>query len=299
MNSKQQTIHLPVATYSLVALDTATGDLGVVVASKFLAVGAVVPYARAGVGAVATQSYVNATFGPRSLEHLAAGRKPEDCLEDFRQSDNGLELRQFGVVAVDGSSLSFTGQDCHAWAGGKTGDGYAAQGNILTGPDVVEALVDSFLSRQDLAFPERMLAALSAADREGGDSRGRQAAALLVVGEAKGYGGLNDRWIDLRIDDHPEPIPELRRLLELQRLYFDKPSQPPYELNESDIVWLQAVLRAEGKLSQEADGQWNEATEKGLWGLYGIENLEERWLGGNSVDPVAWTYLRKQLAARA
>lgn len=284
----------PVATFSLVARDPKTGDLAVAVASKFLAVGAVVPFAKAGVGAVATQAYVNTTFGPRSLEILSTGGSPTDCLNTFRQTDEGLESRQFGIVSADGSSVSFTGENCHAWAGGKTGDNYAAQGNILTGAEVVDTLVDTFLTRQELGFPERMVTALLAADRAGGDSRGRESAALLVVGEGKGYGGLTDRWIDLRVDDNPDPIPELQRLLELHRLFLDRPTDEPRELSNTDIHWVQEVLLAK-ELLKEVNGTWDEATEAGLWGLYGIENLEERWLGGPKVDPVAWRYLEYRL----
>jgi uncharacterized Ntn-hydrolase superfamily protein len=283
-----------VATFSLVAHDEATGDLGVVVASKFLAVGAYVPFARAGVGAVATQSYVNTTYGPRALELLQHGGHPEACLRAFRQTDAEIETRQFGIVSAGGDSVTFTGNACHAWAGGRHGHHYAAQGNILAGPEVIDALVDSYQRRSDLAFPERLVAALLAGDRAGGDKRGRQSAALLVVGEKKGYAGLSDRWIDLRVDDHTDPAPELMRLLELHRLYLDKPSKTPYPLTAEDIRWIQGVLHARGLLDAPS-GSWDDATEAGLRGLYGIENLEERWLGGPQVDPVAWRYLKTRL----
>jgi uncharacterized Ntn-hydrolase superfamily protein len=282
-----------VATFSLVAHDPDTGDLGVVVASKFLAVGAYVPFAKAGVGAVATQSYVNTTFGPRALQILAEGGNPEDCLAAFRQTDDRLSTRQLGIVSPSGASVTFTGDDCHAWAGGQAGDHYAAQGNILAGPEVIGALVDTYLARRDLAFPERLVAALLAGDRAGGDRRGRQSAALVVVGEHKGYAGLNDRWIDLRVDDHPDPIPELQRLLELHRLYLDKPSMRPHELDSGGIRWIQEVLREQHILTDTPTGEWNEATERGLMALYGIENLEERWVGGPKIDPVAWQYLKQ------
>jgi uncharacterized Ntn-hydrolase superfamily protein len=284
-----------VATFSLVAHDEATGDLGVVVASKFLAVGAYVPFAQAGIGAVATQSYVNTTFGPGALRILQHGGRPEDCLATFRQTDSELETRQFGIVAANGDSLTFTGSACHAWAGGQCGDHYAAQGNILAGPEVIAALVDSYQTRSELAFPERLVAALLAGDRAGGDKRGRQSAALLVVGEKKGYAGLSDRWIDLRVDDHSDPVQELERLLELHRLYLDKPSKAPYPLTAADIRWIQEVLYARNLLSSAPSGSWDEATEAGLRALYGIENLEERWTNGPQLDPVAWQYLRTHL----
>jgi len=291
--SEERASEVPVATFSLVARDDATGDLGVVVASKFLAVGAYVPTAAAGVGAVASQSYVNTTYGPRALALLEGGASPEECVAAFRDSDASFQSRQFGIVAADGRSATFTGAECHPWAGGVAGDGFAAQGNILAGPEVVEALVAG-AQRTDLPFPERLVAALAAADAAGGDRRGRQSAALLVVGAGKGYAGLDDRWIDLRVDDHPAPVEELRRLLELHRLYLDKPSQAPRVLGEDDVRWLQGVLAGQGLLDGQPTGAWDEATERALAGLYGIENLEERWLGGPTVDPVAWRYLRER-----
>ena len=209
------TDHL-IATFSLVARDADTGDLGVAVASKYLAVGAIVPAARAGVGAVATQALANTGYGPRSLELLAAGATPEDCAAEFAATDPEFQSRQFGIVTAAGNSYSHTGSECLAWAGGVTGPDFAAQGNILTGPGVVDALVTVW-SGSSLPFPERLVAALAAAEEAGGDSRGRQSAALLVVGAGKGYGGNSDRWIDLRVDDHAEPVPELERLLGLQR----------------------------------------------------------------------------------
>lgn len=288
----------PVATFSLVARDPDTGDLGVAVASKFLAVGAVVPSAVAGVGAVATQSYANTTYGPRALELMAGGASPEECVRAFRDSDDRFESRQVGIVAADGASATHTGSECHAWAGGIAGENFAAQGNILAGPSVVDALVKG-IARTDLPFPERLLAALAAADEEGGDRRGRQSASLLVVGEAKGYGGLDDRWIDLRVDDHATPIAELGRLLELHRLYLDKPSGEPRVLSTDDIRWLQGVLRETGHLEASPSGEWSAETERALEGLYGVENLEERWVGGPRIDPVAWQHLQNTFGGEA
>lgn len=282
----------PVATFSIAARDPATGDLGVAVASKFLAVGAYVPSARAGVGAVASQAHVNTTYGARALEMLAGGASPDGCVAAFREDDPSIDVRQFGIVAADGASATFTGDDCHHWAGGIAGPNFAAQGNILTGPDVVEALAN-IVARDDLPFPERLVVALAAADAAGGDRRGRESAALLVVGEGKGYAGLTDRWIDLRVDDHPAPITELGRLLELHRLYLDKPSAPPRPLGEADIAWLQALLRRGGYLDRAPTGAWDEATERALEGLFGVENLEERWTTGPRIDPVAWAHLQR------
>ncbi|HET8984430.1 MAG TPA: DUF1028 domain-containing protein [Trueperaceae bacterium] len=281
-----------IATFSIVARDSETGDLGVAVASKFLAVGAYVPYARAGVGAVASQAYGNSTYGPRALDRLAAGGSPADCAAEFAAEDAYYESRQFGIVAADGTSYTHTGKACHAWAGGIAGPDFSAQGNILTGPDVVDAMVTS-LHADGLAFPERLLAALTAADQAGGDSRGRQSAAILVVGTAKGYLGLTDKWIDLRVDDHAQPVEELSRLLAMHRLFFAKPSTTPRVLSSDDIRWLQDVLHRDGFAALGSSGTWDDATESALEALFGVENLEERWLSGPRMDPVAWEHLRR------
>lgn len=283
-----------IATFSIAARDPATNDLGVAVASKFLAVGAYVPTAVAGVGAVATQAHVNTTFGARAIALMREGASPDECVDTFRAQDESFDVRQFGIVAADGTSATYTGSGCHAWAGGVAGPNFAAQGNILTGPEVVDALVE-VIADESLPFPERLLAALAAADDAGGDRRGRQSASLLVVGEAKGYAGLTDRWIDLRVDDHAAPITELGRLLELHRIYLDKPSDPPRELTDDDISQLQAVLQRHNYLDRAPTGAWDEETQNALESLFGVENLEERWLTGPQIDPVAWDHIQKNL----
>lgn len=206
---------LPVSTFSIVAFDPESGDLGVAVESKFFAVGPVVPFAAAGVGAVATQSYANTSYGPRGLEMLREGRAAEEVITALTESDEGREVRQVGIVDAQGASATFTGDSCLQWAGGRTGPGYAVQGNILAGPAVVDSMAEAFeATGGDLAT--RMVAALAAGQAAGGDARGRQSAALLVVREGGGYGGYNDRYIDLRVDDHPTPIAELQRLLDIR-----------------------------------------------------------------------------------
>jgi len=283
-----------VHTFSLVARDPATGDLGIAVASKFLAVGYIVPWAKAGVGAVATQSYANPDFGSKGLALMEAGAGPEDILAVFARSDPNLAKRQFGYVLANGESLSYTGQECHAWAGGRWGANYAAQGNLLTGPEVVETLEQTFLGRSDLPFPERLLEALLSADRAGGDRRGRQSAALLVVGEGKGYGGM-ERWIDLRVDDHPDPVPELQRLLGIHRLLFGA-GEPARPLSQDEIVWIQSILHEHGHYTGAISGVWDEATERAFSTLIGMENLEERYHGGAVLDETALRYLQEKFA---
>lgn len=206
----------PVATFSIVAFDPDTGDLGVAVQSKFFGVGAVVPWAQAGIGAVATQARANTTYGPRGLALLADGGSATQVVAALTDDDDGRTRRQLGVVDARGNAATFTGDACLPWAGGQVGGNYAVQGNILAGPGVVEAMATAFeVSNGDLAT--RLVIALAAGQAAGGDVRGRQSAALLVVREAGGYGSLNDRYIDLRVEDHPAPIGELRRLLDMRQ----------------------------------------------------------------------------------
>ncbi len=201
------------STFSIVAADPDAGEVGVAVASRFFAVGTVVPHARAGAGAVATQAYANTSYGPRGLDLLAMGLNPTEVVEILTRSDDGAQRRQVGVVDASGRSATFTGPGCNAWAGGRSGPGYAVQGNILVGAPVVAAMETSFLSSAGKPLAERLLAALSAGDAAGGDARGHQSAALIVARAGGGYGGFSDRAIDIRVDDSQDPFGELRRLL--------------------------------------------------------------------------------------
>jgi uncharacterized Ntn-hydrolase superfamily protein len=216
-----------VATFSIVAVDPRTGELGVAVQSRFLAVGAVVPWAKAGVGAIATQSLANTTYGPRGLELLTAGVAPDDAIKQLTAADERRDVRQVGLVSADGRAATFTGAECLAWAGGRTGPNYAAQGNILAGEAVVTAMAESFEKSADTGkeLGQRLLDALAAGQAAGGDRRGMQSAALLVVREGWGYSGLNDRYRDLRVDDHAEPIAELQRIYEMHRRIFPAPAE--------------------------------------------------------------------------
>lgn len=307
-------------TFSIVARDPATGDLGVAVQSKFLAVGAVVPWARAGVGAVATQSFANVAYGPDGLDLLAGGASAGDALARLVRADALREQRQAGVVDARGGSASHTGRSCFAWAGGRTGDGFAAQGNILAGAGVVDGLVDTYVAG-GRPFPELLVACLAAADAAGGDRRGRESASLLVVRDAAGYGGGNDRWIDLRVDDHPDPIGELGRILDLSRLYVDRPD--PAELLPLDAALAAEIrrllgragwdpARAEGSIyapmwPDEAEPEpqrpmtgeprpvpdgWDDGWQEALVGWMGVENLEERTASPGWIDPRVLAHLR-------
>ena len=297
------TVELPcVSTFSIAARDPATGDLGVAVASKFLAVGSAVPWVTGGVGAVATQSYANTSFGPRALKMMAEGKSLSEIALEFERTDDGIAQRQYGLVNSAGEAFTFTGSACHAWAGGRTGAGYAAQGNILTGPEVVDALADTFERGSGLAFPERLLGALLAADRAGGDSRGRQSAALYIARVNGGYAGFNDRYIDLRVDDHSDPVVELQRLLGIQRLLFEKPKPADLLPLEGDLsVRLERILIRTGHLQGEPGPNWCEDSQKALESLAGIENLEERMVavqdGRYLVDRTVLEYLEDKFGA--
>jgi uncharacterized Ntn-hydrolase superfamily protein len=262
-----------VATFSIIAFDPETGALGVAVQSKFLAVGSVVPWARAGVGAVATQALANFNYGPRGLQLLSRGKTAAETVEALISADEEREHRQLGVVDAAGRAATFTGGECFEWAGGVTGEHYAAQGNILVGWETVEALAKTFEDTPgDLAG--RLLAALEAGQAAGGDSRGKQSAALLVVREGGGYGGDNDRVVDLRVDDHPEPIRELLRIRDLHTLYFGETKPDDVVAVDGDVKREVAV--ALGRLGYLEDGANDEALLDALSAFIRTENFEER-----------------------
>ena len=220
----------PVATFSIVGFDPRTGDLGVAVRSKFFAVGSVVPWARAGVGAIATQSYANVSYGPEGLERLTKGQTARETVKALTSADKDRRLRQLGIVDARGNSTSFTGSGCHQWAGHSERPNFCAQGNILTGKEVVDAMAASFEQSQKKGMGglcNWLADALTAGQDAGGDSRGRQSAALLVVRKNGGYAAGNDRFIDLRVDDHKTPIIELHRLLTLHKKIHKRAHENP------------------------------------------------------------------------
>ena len=271
---------LPIATFSIVACDLDAGQWGVAVQSKFLAVGAVVPWAAPHVGAVATQAYANPRYGPEGLALLREGLTAETVVARLTEADPGREARQLGVVDAEGNGVSFTGSECHAWAGGRAGPGYAAQGNILVSAETVDALADTFVaSRGPLA--ERLLECLAAAQAAGGDRRGQQSASLLVVERDGGYAGLSDVVVDLRCDDAARPIDELRRLHGIHAALFGKTPRDRW-LPVDDA--LRAELKARlGRLGYERLDEWA-----------GVENLEERVDGEDEIDPVVLDELRRK-----
>jgi uncharacterized Ntn-hydrolase superfamily protein len=203
-----------VATFSIVACDTASGSLGVAIQSRVVSAGSIVPAAAANVGAIATQAAANVTFKERALDLLRAGRTPAEVEQEFVASDPGIQNRQFAVSDARCNIVAFTGESTLAWSGHRVGRHYAVQGNILTGPEVVDAMAEAYERAEADGWPfgERLLAALKAGQQAGGDSRGRQGAGLLIVREGGGYGGGDDRYADLRVEDHVEPILELERV---------------------------------------------------------------------------------------
>jgi uncharacterized Ntn-hydrolase superfamily protein len=262
-----------------VACDLDAGQWGVAVQSKFLAVGSVVPWAEPGVGAVATQAYANPRYGPDGLALLRQGLSAEEVVKRLTEADDDREQRQLGVVDAAGRGATFTGSGCHVWAGGRTGSGYAAQGNILVSGETVDALADTYEATEG-SLAERLLASLAAAQAAGGDSRGQQSASLLVVERDGGYAALSDILIDLRVDDHETPIEELRRLYDLHDQLFGKTPRDQW-------LPIDDELRAEigerlARLGYERLEDWA-----------GAANLEERVDGDDDIDPVVLNELRR------
>jgi uncharacterized Ntn-hydrolase superfamily protein len=269
-------------TFSIVACNQLGDRWGVAVASKFLAAGAVVPGVRPPLGAIATQSFANLRYLPDGFELLQSGASAAETLDRLVAADEGRAQRQAGIVDAIGGAATFTGEECMHWAGGVTGDGYAIQGNILTGPEVVSAMESAYLAGDpDAPLARRLHAALLAGDRAGGDSRGRQSAAIIVGGVGAGYGGGSDIEVDLRVDDHPDPVVEIGRLLDIHALLFGKPEQTlPLEGEVAE-----RLLRALERLGYD-DPDLERALERAA----GVENLEERLVPG-AIDPVVLAHL--------
>jgi uncharacterized Ntn-hydrolase superfamily protein len=275
-----------VATYSIVACDLDVDQWGVAVQSKFLAVGSLVPWAEPRVGAIAPQSYANPRYGPEGLALLREGHSADAVVELLTAADDGRAERQVGVVDAQGRAATFTGDACHDWAGGRTGNGYAAQGNILVSQETVDALALTFEQNGHLSLAERLVECLAAAQAAGGDRRGQQSAALLIVEKDAGYANLSDVVVDLRVDDHELPIVELRRLYGLHNELFG--ITPPEDWLAVDEA-LSAELRDRlGKLGYDGE------LDRAFIDWAGKENLEERVDGVERIDPVVLGALRKQ-----
>lgn len=283
-----------VATFSIAAVDRNTGDVGVAVASKFLAVGSIVPWTDPGAGAVATQALANATYGRRGLGLMRDGLSAEQAVARLISDDPEREQRQVGLAGLDGSAAAHTGMRCHAWAGHRVGDGFACQGNILAGPEVVDAMAAAFLAGSG-TLQHRLFSALDAGDKAGGDRRGKQSAALRVERAGGGYQGLSDVVADLRVDDHAEPIAELRRLLDLNDLYFGRsPPSEKLDLSGPVMTELARLLARAGKpLPGNAD-LGDPRVREAFEAFIGTENLEDRVdLERLTIDLPALEFLRR------
>jgi len=285
-------------TFSIVAGDPEKGIWGIAVQSKFISVGAVVPFAEAGVGAVATQASANVRYGPEGLSMLRSGSSATEVVRRLSEADVGRDDRQFGVVDREGRAAAFTGKKCMDWAGHEVGEGFTCQGNILFGPAVVRAMARSYESTPgDLI--DRLLAALAAGQREGGDRRGLQSAALLVVKAGGGYGGGNDRWVDLRVDDHPSPIEELKRIFKVYDLTMLSRDDPATALPiEGEVASsLQHDLGVLGYYSGRFTGSWDAASRAAFAHFLGEHNFENKQRDDGKVWPTVREYLRERAAA--
>ena len=290
----------PITTFSIVAYDPERSEWGVAVASKFLAAAAVVSWARAGAGAVATQSYANLTYATRGLDSMAQGMAAHATVRALINDYPEASLRQVGVVDRQGQAAAYTGKSCHAWAGHVVGEGYACQGNILA-PGTVEAMAQRFevVRGGPGELADWLVDALAAGQQAGGDSRGRQAAGVLVVRANGGYGGNNDRYLDLRVDDDPDPIPRLRRLVDLHHLYFGQTRSQDLVPLSGVAAEIQDILRQAGLDPGPVAGYIDDTTRRSLRALVGVENLEERWNGeGDVIDIQVVRHLQQVFAPR-
>jgi uncharacterized Ntn-hydrolase superfamily protein len=280
-------------TFSIVAYDPLESAWGVAVASKFLAVGAVVPWARSGAGAVATQSYANTSFGPHGLDLMESGLTAQAALDRMIADDPQADQRQVGMVDQHGSAATYTGQGCYGWAGGAIGKFYAIQGNILARPQVIQEMINAYIAHEAKPFFRRLQVALLAGDRAGGDRRGRQSAAILIVKHKAGYSGFNDRWVDYRVDDHTDPVVRLGELLDLHELYFNKsPEEQKLQLAGDTLVQLQVIMKKLGYYSGEADSIYDNKTRTALEVFIGNENFEDRTdLSSGKIDAPVYNYL--------
>jgi uncharacterized Ntn-hydrolase superfamily protein len=274
-----------VATYSIAACDLEAGQWGVAVQSKFLSVGSVVPWAEPGVGAIATQAYANPRYGPNGLALLREGKSAQEAVDELTAADEGREHRQLGIVDAKGRAATYTGGECYDWAGGRTGEGYAAQGNILVSAGTVDALAETFERNEGLPLAERLLDCLAAAQAAGGDKRGQQSASLLIVERDGGYAQLSDIVVDLRVEDHERPIEELQRIYRLHQAIFGE--TPRDQWVQVDDGLAEEVRERLARLGYE--GELGDAFLR--WA--GNENLEERVDGIETVDPVVLEELRR------
>jgi uncharacterized Ntn-hydrolase superfamily protein len=273
-------------TFSIVGYDPIEKEWGIAVQSKFLGVGAIVPWARAGAGAIATQSYANTAYGPKALELMEQGKSAQETIDQLLKDDPEKERRQVGLIDANGNAATFTGKECFNWAGGITGPNFSAQGNILVDEKTVESMARVFTESEG-TLAERLLVALDAGQEAGGDSRGKQSAALFVVKDKGGYGGFDDRYIDLRVDEHPDPIKELIRIYQLQQLYF-APSKP------EDVVAIEGEIENEVVDQLKRLGYFDGDLLKSLTAYIHTENFEMREQKPGYIDLAVLEFMKKQ-----
>ncbi|PJF41810.1 MAG: fimbrial assembly protein FimA [Phototrophicales bacterium] len=287
-------------TFSIVGYDPVEQAWGVAVASKFLAAAAVVSWARAGAGAVATQAFAKMSFGPDGLDLMESGMSAQQALENLLADDPKAAHRQVGLIDANGNATAHTGAECFAWAGHKIGEYYTCQGNILTGEETLDAMANAFETTKG-PLADRLLAALLAGDDVGGDKRGKQSAGILVVKADASYGGDTDRLMDLRVDDDPEPVKRLAALVKMHYLFFGTPK--PEDLLDIDrhiATELQQILMRTGHYQGPISGEWDTASKEAFWAFCGVENLEERWSldqEPDKIDRVTLDYIRERFSA--
>lgn len=284
-------------TFSIVAYSPDENAWGVAVASKFLAAAALVNWAQADAGAIATQSYAKVGFGPEGLTLLSQGKSATETLVALLENDPQREQRQVGIVDAQGNVAAHTGSECHDYAKHKLGKNFSVQGNILKGSDVLDAMAEAYQSVSG-ELADRLVAALRAGEAAGGDRRGKQSAGVLVVKANGGYGGDTDRYIDLRVDDDEQPVKKLRQLLDSHHLFFgEAKAEDLLKIDENIARELQNILNKQGYMGGEVNGNWDEITKQAFWILVGNENLEERWNLDHypdMIDRVMLDYLRKR-----
>lgn len=288
---------MQINTFSIVAYDPDEKAWGVAVASKFLAAAALVSWARAGAGAVATQSFAKVGFGPDGLALMEQGKTAPEALTQLLENDPKRESRQVALVDTHGNVAAHTGKDCNDWAGHRMGTNFSVQGNILKSSDVLDAMYEGYLNASG-ELADRLVAALRAGEGAGGDKRGKQSAGVLVVKTNGGYGGDNDRYLDLRVDDDEQPIKKLMQLVEAHHLFFGEGKEDDLlAIDENIARELQQMMVSEGYMGGEVNGEWDEVTKQAFWVMVGNENLEERWnlqKTPEKIDRVALEYLRKR-----
>lgn len=282
------------STFSIAAFDPKAQELGVAVQSKYLASASIVPWCEAGVGAIATQAHANTSYGPKGLALLKEGKTPQEVVGVLTGEDENSRTRQLGIVASNGESASFTGEECIGWAGGITGRDFAVQGNMLKGEETIQAMAQDFQETQD-TLAKRLVQSLMAGEKAGGDKRGLQSAGLLVVKEKGGYGGFNDRYIDLRVDDHKAPIQELMRILDLFYLYSSPPSGESIKIEGPLIIEIKESLKRLGYYDGGYEKTYDNALREALSAFYCSENLEEKRANEGSIYKEVLMYMKSRV----